>query len=56
LAEKGAAMAQKARRIQLLAQFSGGKPTAVKALFSTSRSSVEVSDVVKTVNCVNFMS
>jgi hypothetical protein len=47
-------MAQKARRIQLLAQFSGGKPTAVKALFSILRSSVEVSDVVKTVNYVNY--
>jgi hypothetical protein len=46
-------MAQKVRRIQLLAQFSGGKPTAVKALFSILRSSVEVSNVVKMVNYVN---
>jgi hypothetical protein len=46
LAEKGAAMAQKARR----------KPTAVKALFSILRTSVEVSNnVVKTVvNYVNY--
>jgi hypothetical protein len=35
-------------------EFRGGKPTAVKALFSILRSSVEVSDVVKMVNYVNY--